>query len=202
MHKFFASIFALFLSPVGLVVLAALDSTIFFFLPMAVEGAVVFLTARNRELVWLFPLLAAAGSCAGAAVTFFLGIKIGDEGLRHWTAEHKLKSVQKRIKEKGAFALGSVGLMPPPFPLAGFILACGALKVKKLPFFTAFAVARAVRFSVIAVLALFYGRWILRFMESTAFRTFVIAFAAVAIAGTAYSIYRVSSNSKKHRRTS
>src|SRR5215510_14918947 len=114
MHKFFASIFGLFLSPIGLVVLAALDSTMFFFLPMAVEGAVVFLTAQHRELVWLFPLLAAIGSSAGAAVTFSLGTKIGDEGLKHWISEQKLKSVQRRIKEKGSIALGSVGLLPPP----------------------------------------------------------------------------------------
>lgn len=191
MHKFFASIFSLFLSPLGLVVLAGLDSTVFFFLPLAVESAVVFLTARNRDLVWVFPILAAAGSVCGAAVTFSLGAKIGGEGLKHWFAEQKLKSVETRIKKKGAFALGSVGLLPPPFPLAGFILECGALKVKKVPFLAAFGVARVLRFSVIALLAVLYGRWILRFMESTAFRRFVIVFAFVAIAGTAYSIYHL-----------
>ena len=202
MHKFFASIFGLFLSPIGLIVLAALDSTMFFFLPMAVEGAVVFLTARHRELVWLFPLLAAAGSSAGAAVTFSLGTKIGDEGLKHWIAEQKLKSVQRKIKEKGSIALGSVGLLPPPFPLAGFILACGALKVKKVPFFVAFAVARTLRFFAIGILALFYGKWILRFMESTAFRAVVIGFAAIAIAGTAYTIYRLGRDSRRRHRES
>ena len=79
MHKFFASIFGLFLSPLGLVVLAALDSSMIFFLPAAVEGAVVILTARYREFVWLFPLLATAGSVAGAWVTFGLGGKVGEE---------------------------------------------------------------------------------------------------------------------------
>jgi len=67
MSKFFASIFGLFLSPLGLVVLAALDSSMVFFLPAAVEAAVVILTARYRELVWLFPILAAGGSMAGSS---------------------------------------------------------------------------------------------------------------------------------------
>jgi membrane protein YqaA with SNARE-associated domain len=202
MNNFFASLFALFLSPLGLIVLAALDSTIFFFLPMAVEGAVVFLTARHRELVWAFPILAATGSSVGAGITLALGSKIGDEGLKHWVAINKLKAVQARIKDKGSIALGSAGLLPPPFPLAGFILACGALQVKKLPFLITFSIARVIRFAVIAVLALFYGRWILRFMESTVFQAFVIAFAVVAIAGTAYSIYRISRSSRRRRRSS
>src|SRR5262245_38236692 len=118
MQKFFASIFGMFLSPWGLVVLAALDSSMFFFLPMAVEAAVVILTARHRELVWLFPILAAAGSVAGAALTFMIGSKVGDEGLTRWVPERRLKGIQQRIKQKGAIALGSAGLLPPPFPLA------------------------------------------------------------------------------------
>lgn len=192
MRQSFASIFSLFLSPLGLVALAALDSTMFFFLPMAVEAAVVILTARHRELVWLFPLLAAAGSTAGAALTFFLGIKIGDEGLKHWIAEHKLKTVQARIKQKGAYALGSAALLPPPFPLAPLVLACGALHVKMVPFLTVFGTARLLRFFAIGLSALAYGRWILRFMESTIFQAIAIAFAVLALAGTAYSLYRVS----------
>jgi membrane protein YqaA with SNARE-associated domain len=197
MHKFFASIFGMFLSPWGLVALAALDSSMFFFLPTAVEAAVVILTARQRELVWLFPILAAAGSVVGATLTFAIGEKIGDEGLKHWVPERRLKAVQHKIKKKGAFALGAAGLLPPPFPLAPLILACGALDVKKGPFLMGFAVARILRFSIVAVLALLYGRWILRFMESTVFKVAVVAFLVVAIAGTAFSIYRINQNVRR-----
>jgi membrane protein YqaA with SNARE-associated domain len=199
MHKFFASIFAMFLSPVGLVALAALDSSMFFFLPMAVEAAVVILTARHRELVWLFPILAAMGSVVGAALTFGIGSKVGDEGLKHWVPERRLKAVQQKIKKKGAVALGSAGLLPPPFPLAPLILACGALEVRKGPFLLAFIVARLLRFSIVAVLAMLYGRWILRFMESTAFKAVVVALVVVALLGTAFSIYRINQSVRRHR---
>src|SRR5678816_3719352 len=93
MHKFFSSLFLLFLSPAGLVVLAALDSSMAFFLPTAVEAAEIILIARNRELVWLFPILATAGSLAGAFVTFFIGVRIGEQGLGHWLSKGKLQSV-------------------------------------------------------------------------------------------------------------
>jgi membrane protein YqaA with SNARE-associated domain len=198
MHKFFASIFGLFLSPVGLVVLAALDSSMVFFLPAAVEGAVVILTARYREFVWLFPILATAGSVAGAWVTFRIGSKIGEESLKFWLSEHRLKSMQKKIKEKGALALGAAGALPPPFPLSPFVLACGALHVRRTPFFLSFAIARVLRFGVIAVSALFYGNWILRVMESRTFQIGVTAFIVIAIVGTAFTIYQLKRSAGPH----
>jgi membrane protein YqaA with SNARE-associated domain len=194
MHNFFASIFGLFLSPLGLVVLAALDSSMIFFLPAAVEGAVVILTARYREFVWLFPLLATAGSVAGAWLTFRVGGKIGEEGLKFWLSEHRLKSMQKRIRKKGAMALGAAGALPPPFPLSPLVLACGALHVRRTPFFLSFAIARVIRFGIIAISALFYGNWILRVMESRSFQIGVTVFVVVAFIGTAFTIYQVKRN--------
>jgi membrane protein YqaA with SNARE-associated domain len=199
MHKFFSSIFLLFLSPVGLVILAALDSSMAFFLPTAVEAAEVILIARNRELVWLFPILATVGSVAGALVTFLIGARIGEEGLDRWLSKGKLQTFQEKIKNKGALPLGSVGLMPPPFPLSVFILVCGALGVKKPHFLIGFGVARLVRFSIIAVFGFLYGGWILRVMESHTFQIFVAAFATIVIVGTAVSIYRISQKAKGPR---
>jgi membrane protein YqaA with SNARE-associated domain len=198
MHNFFASIFSLFLSPLGLVLLAALDSSMIFFLPVAVEAAVVILTARYRELVWLFPLLASAGSLAGAWFTFRVGARIGEESLHFWLPEHRLKSMQKRIKEKGALALGAAGALPPPFPLSPFVLACGALHVQRAPFFLAFGIARVLRFGIIAASALLYGNWILRVMESRTFQVGVTVFMVAAIAGTGFTIYQLKRHAGHH----
>jgi membrane protein YqaA with SNARE-associated domain len=191
MHNLFTSIFSLFLSPLGLVVLAALDSSMIFFLPLAVEGAVVLLTARYREFVWLFPILATAGSMVGAWLTFRVGARIGEESLGVWLSEQRLKSMRKRIREKGALALGAAGALPPPFPLSPFVLACGALHVRQTPFFLSFGIARFLRFGVIAVSVLLYGNWILRVMESRSFQIGVTVFIVVAIAGTALTIYQL-----------
>ena len=77
-------IIALFASPAGVVVLAALDSTLFFSLPFGIDAAVIILAARLHELWWIVPLLATAGSVAGAALTFWMGVKIGEQGLERW----------------------------------------------------------------------------------------------------------------------
>lgn len=183
--------FALFLSPVGLVALAALDSSMVFFLPTAVEAALVILIARNREMFWLFPVLATIGSVAGASVTLAIGRKIGEEGIRRWVAQKRLQTVRDKIKAKGSVALATSGLMPPPFPLSAFVLACGALGVKRSTFLIAFGIARLIRFAIIATFALLYGNWILRVMKSDAFQFAVAVFATIAILGTAFSVYRI-----------
>jgi hypothetical protein len=55
-----------FASPAGIVVLAALDSTVFFSLPFGIDAAVIVLAARLETLAWMVPVLATIGSVAGA----------------------------------------------------------------------------------------------------------------------------------------
>ena len=75
-------------------------------------------------------------------------------------------------------------LLPPPFPLTPFVLTCGALIVIPWRFFVTFASVRLLRFGAEAVLALVYGRGILRVLRSDAFRMVVIVFVVIAILGT------------------
>jgi membrane protein DedA with SNARE-associated domain len=132
-------------------------------------------------------------------VTLLIGSKIGEQGIARWLPEKKARSVQEKIKTRGSVALATSGLMPPPFPLSAFVLACGALGVKRATFLVAFGIARLVRFGIIAAFALMYGTWILRVIESSAFQAVIAAFAIVAIAGTAFSVYRISRTGKKRR---
>jgi len=65
-------IVATFASPAGIVVLAALDSTLFFSLPFGIDAAVVILAAELRGSAWAVPLLATAGSVGGAGLTYWM----------------------------------------------------------------------------------------------------------------------------------
>jgi hypothetical protein len=62
---FFSSIFDWFLSPAGVLLLAALDASIVFFLPAALDMVVILVSARGEHGYILTPLLAAAGSVLG-----------------------------------------------------------------------------------------------------------------------------------------
>src|SRR5947207_1079489 len=47
MHTWTRWVFGLFLSPIGVAVLAALDSTLFFSLPFGIDAAIVIVSARR-----------------------------------------------------------------------------------------------------------------------------------------------------------
>ena len=167
--------------------IAALDATMLLFLPFGVDAVVIYLSARNEDLFWLYPLLATAGSMAGAATTYWVGKKIGDVGLDRYVPERRLNRLRCRVRDSGAIALAVPALMPPPFPLTPFILTCGALNVNPWRFFSIFGAMRLVRFGIEAGLAVVYGRGILRILESDRFQMVIAGFIVVALIGTAAS---------------
>jgi membrane protein YqaA with SNARE-associated domain len=184
-------IIALCASPAGVVVLAALDSTLFFSLPFGIDAAVIILAARMRELWWLVPLLATAGSVAGATLTFWMGVKIGEQGLERWVPRRRLTAIRARVREKGAIALAVLDLIPPPFPFTPFVLAAGALDVTPRTFFVTLTVCRVFRFGLEAALALVYGKRIMTLLDSDLFHDIVTFFIAIAIALTVLSLVQV-----------
>src|SRR3977135_2314292 len=148
MRSFSQWIVTLFASPIGIVVLAALDSTLFFSLPFGIDAAVIILAARLRELWWVVPLLATCGSVAGAALTFWMGVKGGEQGLVRWVRPKRLRQIRQRVRNNGAIALAVLDLIPPPFPFTPFVLAAGALEVKARTFFITLVVCRLFRFAL------------------------------------------------------
>jgi membrane protein YqaA with SNARE-associated domain len=193
---------ALFTSPIGVFVLAALDSTLFFSLPFGIDGAVIILAARLHGLAWVVPLLATAGSIVGAALTFWMGAKIGEAGLDRYVSPKRLDRVHAKIKRSGAVALAVLDLIPPPFPFTPFVLAAGALEVKPSLFFVTLSVCRLARFGLEATLAVVYGRQIISWLDSDLFHEIVLGCVALAAALTIGSVVRLvlSTRSPRQRR--
>jgi hypothetical protein len=79
------------------------------------------------------------------------------------------------------------------------VLACGALDVDRRRFFLTVAAVRLARYGTEAALARLYGRRLLQWMESDVFSTVLIAFIVIAVAGSAYSIYRLFAGTSSGR---
>jgi membrane protein YqaA with SNARE-associated domain len=199
MRGFSGWILALFASPLGVFALAFLDSTLFFTLPFGIDAVVIILAARQRDLWWTVPLLATAGSVAGAALTFWMGRKIGEKGLERYVAPKRLKRIQERLKKSGAIALAVLDLIPPPFPFTPFVLGAGALKVKRQLFFVILAVTRLIRFGLEAALALVYGRRIIAWLDSDIFKDVIFGCIILAVVLTTVSIVRVVRSTRPSR---
>ena len=193
MRSFFYSLLGYFLTPAGLLIMGALDSSLIFFLPLGIDFAVIVLSARQPHLFWLYAVLATAGSALGAAVTFWIGRKVGEHGLGRLMKPARLKRVQNRVAEHAGFGVAVLGLIPPPFPFTAFVLASGAFGGHAGTFFTTVAAVRLVRFAAEGALAAIYGRRILTWMKSTTFEVVIGALIVLAITGTIVSgvaVYR------------
>jgi membrane protein YqaA with SNARE-associated domain len=175
-------------TPAGVVILAALDSTIFFSLPFGIDAAVIILAARLKGLWWTAPLLATLGSVGGAALTFWMGVKIGEKGLDRYVPPRRLKKIRARIRDSGAIALAVLDLIPPPCPFTPFVLAAGALEVNPSTFFVTLTVCRILRFGIEAALAATYGDGVLSWLDSDLFQNIVGVLIVVAVVLTALSI--------------
>jgi membrane protein DedA with SNARE-associated domain len=190
-RSFFISIFGGLMSWWGLWLIAALDSTIVVAIPLAVDIAVIILVSRRRELFWFYPIMGSLGSLFGAAITFYIGRRLGEPGLEHFVAKGRLDSIRRRIEDKGAVALAVLDLIPPPFPFTACILAAGALEVSTTLFFVTLGLTRLLRFGVEGVLTFFYGRQIIGWLQSDTFEYIGIALFAFAIVGTILAVIKV-----------
>jgi membrane protein YqaA with SNARE-associated domain len=193
------SFFHIFLTWWGALLIGALDSSMFFFLPLASDAVVVYLSARTPSLFWLYPVLVTAGSVAGAAVTYLIGMKIGDAGLSGFVPDSRIEGLRRRVKDIGALTLGLSAALPPPFPLTAFVLTSGALKVGMTRFLLVFGCARLIRFGAEAVLARRYGASVLRLLESDAVTQFAVALLIVSLLGTAITIARAWRGTRQPR---
>jgi membrane protein YqaA with SNARE-associated domain len=193
MRAFFYSLLGYFLTPGGLLLMGALDSSLIFFLPLGIDFALIVLAARQPHLFWLYALLATAGSLIGATVTFWVGRKVGEHGLTRLMKPSRLERVKNRVSHGAGFGVAALAIIPPPFPFTAFVLASGALGGQPWAFFTTLAAVRLVRFLAEGGLAAIYGRRLLIWMESTTFEVIVGVLIALAIGGTIISgvaVYR------------
>jgi membrane protein YqaA with SNARE-associated domain len=200
MRGLFYSFLGYFLTPPGLVVLAALDSSMIFFLPLGIDFAVIILAAKRPELFWLYAILATAGSVIGAAVTFWIGGQVGEHGLAKLIKPSRLERIQARVGRSAAVSVAALAIIPPPFPFTAFVLTSGAWRVNAWVFFVTLAGVRTLRFAAESGLAAYYGRGILVWMRSTTFTVIVAGLTAIAIVGTIASAVAVYRSTKGHKR--
>ena len=197
MRSFFYSLLGYFLTPGGLFVMAALDSSLVFFLPLGIDFAVIVLAARKSELFWLYAVIATLGSVVGAAFTFWIGHKIGEHGLTKLIEPSRLERVQQRVGNSAAVTVAALGIIPPPFPFTAFVLTSGAAHTNARVFLATLAGVRFVRFLIEAALAARFGRRILTWMKTPVFEAIIGVLIALAVIGTIVSAIAVWRGSRR-----
>jgi membrane protein YqaA with SNARE-associated domain len=171
----------------GPFVMGILDSS-FLFLPFGNDLLVVALTARHHEGYLWYVLTAVCGSTVGVFLLDLIARKLGKEGVTRVAGQKRFEYLQRKIGERGAIALITGCLAPPPFPFTMVVAANSALGYPRRRLLLVVAAARAVRFLILGALAIKFGRAILRIANSAAFRGVMFAFIGICLLGSIYSI--------------
>lgn len=187
-----AWIISAFSSPIGVLVLAALDSTIFFTLPFGIDGAVIACAARaHGAFAVAVPVLATIGATTGSGFSYWMGEKIGEKGLEAHVSKKRLAHVRDTLKTRGALTLAGLDMLPPPFPMTPFVLAAGALKIDLPSVFIGLAASRVLRFGVEAYFAKRFGRRIIQWMQAPAVGDAVAVCIVLAVAFSVFTVVKV-----------
>ena len=190
-HAFFRPLLIgfLHLGTLGLLLLGILDSS-FFFLPFGNDLLLVVLIARYKQHLPVYVLSAALGSMLGVLFLDLVCRRGGRQGLEKMMTRKQFDYVEKKMARSAGFAIAIACLAPPPFPFTILIAAASAFQYPRSRLLGIVLAGRMVRFTLVGLLALRFGRHILRITRSEEFFWFMNGFILFCAIGSAIQIAR------------
>lgn len=141
----------------GLFLLALIDSGLIP-VPGGVDALLFAQVVRHPAGALLYAALAVVGSLLGCIFLYWISRKAGEVALSRRTSPQRADYIRRQIEKYEALTLVLPTMVPVPFmPMKLFVIAAGVFKVRFGLFVAAIAVARAIRFFGIALLARHYG---------------------------------------------
>lgn len=187
------------LGPWGLLVLGILDSS-FLFMPLGNDLLIIGLTSQHPHLLPIYAPVATLGSVLGCVLLDLVVRKEGEEGLEKLAGKSRMDYLEKKIGERAAYSLAFASLAPPPFPFTLVVAAASAFEYPRKKMFTVIAASRLVRFTLIGLLAVFFGKRILQVAKSAVFEGAVIGILVVFLVGSILSVIKWLRRFRRHPR--
>ncbi len=157
--------FMLAFGPFGLFLVSIVDSS---FIPLPIPGVtdimLILMAARHANWI-LMVVVASIGSAVGGYLSYRVGLSGGMAFLEKRVPPRIFRHICDWMERHAILAVALPAILPPPMPLAPFVLAAGALKMSQRKFMTAFTISRTARHLIAAGLGLYYGRSILKFWD-------------------------------------
>jgi membrane protein YqaA with SNARE-associated domain len=176
----------------GPLLLETLDSS-FFYIPLANE-LLLFALIHGDGPSWMwvaYALSGAAGSVLGVLLLDVAVRRLGREGVERLVKPRRFEKIKARMEAHTGWVVFLASALPPPFPFRVTMMTASALQCSRPRILTSVFAGRAVRFSAEALLILYFGRSFIRLMQSEAFEYAIYALTLVAVAGSAFLIYRL-----------
>jgi len=173
--------FFLRLDVFGLFLLSALDSS-FLVLPFGNDILLIALVSSDRSSSkWIaYVLVSALGSLVGVFVIDLLMRKTGEKGLERFVSQRKIEKLKTKIENKAWATVFVATVLPPPFPFTPVVMTASALQAPRGKILAAVFVGRLVRCTTEALLALYFGRKLIAYINSDIVSYLVYGLIAVA----------------------
>jgi len=172
----------------GLFLLGALDSS-FLVLPFGNDFLLIALVSSNRGLVWIgYVMVSVLGSLLGVFMVDSIMRKAGEKGLAKFVKPKRVKQLKKKMDKDVGWVIFTSTLIPPPFPFTPVIMSASALQTSRTKLYGGVFAGRLVRFTIEALLALYFGKHILRFLKSPILDYVVYSLIVIAAVGSVLSI--------------
>jgi membrane protein YqaA with SNARE-associated domain len=175
----------------GLLLLSALDSS-FLVLPFGNDLLLIALVSAHRNsFIWIvYVLVSAIGSVIGVLIVDLLMRKAGEKGLERFVSPRRLEKLKAKLENKAAVTVFIATLIPPPFPFTPAVMTASALQTPRRTLLMAVFFGRLLRFGIEAVLALYFGRQVIAFINSDVVTYLVYGIIAVGIVLSTLSIIK------------
>jgi membrane protein YqaA with SNARE-associated domain len=175
----------------GLFLMSALDSS-FLVLPFGNDLLLIALVSSHRDsLIWIaYIIVSAIGSVVGVFFVDLIMRKAGEAGLERFVSRKRIDKMKAKLENKGGVTVFVATLIPPPFPFTPVVMTASALQSPRGKLLIAVFLGRLVRFGIEAVLALYFGRQLIAFMDSDVVTYIVYALIGMAIILSTLSLMR------------
>jgi membrane protein YqaA with SNARE-associated domain len=175
----------------GLFLMSALDSS-FLVLPFGNDLLLIALVSSNREgLRWIaYVIVSAIGSVVGVFIIDLIMRKTGEKGLERFISQRRIEKLKAKLENKGGVSVFVATLIPPPFPFTPVVMTASALQSPRGKLLIAVFLGRLLRFGIEAILALYFGRQVLAFMNSDVVTYIVYGMIGIAIILSTLSLLR------------
>ena len=167
---------------IGLFLMSALDSS-FLVLPFGNDLLLIALVSSNRESLWwiAYVIVSAIGSVVGVFFVDLIMRKAGESGLERFVSRKRIDKLKAKLENKAGLTVFVATLIPPPFPFTPVVMTASALQSPRRQLLIAVLLGRLLRFGVEAVLALYFGRQLIAFMNSDVVTYIVYGLIGIAV---------------------
>ncbi|PYS70388.1 MAG: hypothetical protein DMF69_13645, partial [Acidobacteria bacterium] len=119
-----------------------------------------------------------------------------EKGLQRFVKPKTIQDLKQKMHDKAGATLFVTTLLPPPFPFTPVIMTASALQYPRAKLLGTVFLGRLIRYTIEAILALYFGRKLIRYMNSDLFAYLVYSMIGIAVVASAFSVLRWFSRKK------